>query len=85
VNRGSGGGAPSWVQGQSPWSGGQGAKPTKAESFSVAGYPMKWKIYYSFLILRLIHYLAKCEKLHIYNNAVVKSHFYTFRDVMTAR
>ena len=60
------GGAPSWVQGQSPWSGGQGAKPPKAESFSVAGYPMKWKIYYNFLILRLIHYLAKMwEAAHI--------------------
>ena len=28
---GSGGGAPSGVQGQSPWSGGQGAKPLEAE------------------------------------------------------
>ena len=31
--RGSGGGAPSGVQGQSPWSGGQGAKPPEAERF----------------------------------------------------
>ena len=31
--RGSGGGAPSSVQGQSPWSGGQGAKPPEAERF----------------------------------------------------
>jgi len=31
--RGSGGGAPRWVQGQSPWSGGQGAKPPEAERF----------------------------------------------------
>jgi len=29
----SGSGAPSGVQGQSPWSGSQGAKPPKAESF----------------------------------------------------
>ena len=29
--RGSGGGAPSGVQGQSPWSGGQGAKPPEAD------------------------------------------------------
>jgi len=31
--RGSGGGAPIGVQGQSPWSGGQGAKPPEAERF----------------------------------------------------
>ena len=31
--------APSGVQGQSPWSGGQGAKPPKAESILVIGCP----------------------------------------------
>ena len=35
-NRGSGGGAPSGVQGQSPWSGGQGAKPLKLKAFSTS-------------------------------------------------
>jgi len=37
--RGSGGRDPSGVQGQSPWSGGQGAKPPKAESILVIGCP----------------------------------------------
>jgi len=32
-NRGSGGGAPSGIQGQSPWSGGQGWSPPEAETF----------------------------------------------------
>ena len=36
---GSGGKAPSGVQGQSPWSGGQGAKPPEAESFFVDVHP----------------------------------------------
>jgi len=36
---GSGGGSPSGVQGQSPWSGGQGAKPPEAESFLRIGHP----------------------------------------------
>ena len=31
--------APSGVQGQIPWSGGQGAKPPEADSFSVVGWP----------------------------------------------
>jgi len=36
-NRGSGGAAPSGVQGESPWSGSQGAKPPEAQSFSIVG------------------------------------------------
>jgi len=35
------GGAPSGVQGQRPWSGGQGAKPPEAESFFALGRPVK--------------------------------------------
>jgi len=48
---------------------------------------MKWKIYYNFLILRLIHYSATMSEAAyiIQNNAVVKSHFYMFRDVMAVR
>ena len=37
LQRGSGGRAPRGVQGQSPWSEGQGAKPPKAESFFALG------------------------------------------------
>ena len=33
------GGAPSEVQGQSPWSGSQGALPPEAENFLRIGYP----------------------------------------------
>ena len=33
------GGAPSGVQGQSPWSGGEGAKPPEAESILGLGRP----------------------------------------------
>ena len=33
------GGAPSGVQGRSPWSAGQEAKPPEAESFLRIGYP----------------------------------------------
>ena len=36
---GSGGRAPSGVQGQSPWSGVRGAKPPEAESILVIGCP----------------------------------------------
>ena len=35
---GSGGGAPSGVQGQSPWSGGQGTKPPEAEDIFLIQY-----------------------------------------------
>jgi hypothetical protein len=35
---GSGGFAPSGVQGQSPWSGGQGAKPPEADDILILGY-----------------------------------------------
>jgi len=36
------GGAPSGVQGQSPWSGGLGAKPPEAESLLVFGRLIIW-------------------------------------------
>jgi len=36
-NGGSGGAAPSGVQGQSPWSGDQGAKPPEAENILAFG------------------------------------------------
>ena len=36
---GSGGGAPSGVHGQSPWSEGQGAKPPEVESILALGRP----------------------------------------------
>jgi len=45
VNRESEGRAPIGVQGQNSWSGGQGAKPSEAESFSVVGYQRKFSYF----------------------------------------
>jgi len=46
---GSGGGAPSGVQGQRPWLEGQGASPPEAESFSVLGCPKETEELYFFI------------------------------------
>jgi len=57
--RGSGGGAPSGVQGQSPWSGGQGGKaPLKLKSFLLLDVHWKRQICpYSPCIADSVNYL----------------------------
>jgi len=49
-NGGLGGGAPSGVQGQSPWSGGQGAKPPEAESLLAFQSPITARQITSFTV-----------------------------------
>jgi len=47
--------APSGVQGHSPWSGGQGAKPPEAESFLALDMQRAEQIY-TFAVFSAIHY-----------------------------
>jgi len=52
--------APSGVQGQIPWSGGQMAKPPEAESFSVVGWPKEMENLFQFSYFTTYSLFSKC-------------------------
>ena len=52
--------APSGVQGQIPWSGGQGAKPHEAERFSVVGWPKEMENLLKFSYFTTYSLFSKC-------------------------